>query len=138
MERIMNDVRRKLAEELESIAQKGMNANSVHLIYEIMDAIKDSYEIEEMSMGGNSHSYGGGWEARGMYGRGNSYADGVEPGRDMGGSYYRRDAMGRYSREGGSSYHGDSMEECLDRLMGDAKTKEQRDLLERFKREMMR
>lgn len=125
--RVLKDVRRKLMDEVENMSKRDLNANTIHIIYEVMDAIKDTYEIEGMEGGEYSH---------GRMSYGYSEEGGVERGR---GVSYRRDSMGRYSRDGGmggSSYGGSSMDEYIEMMMEEAKTREQREAIERFRREL--
>lgn len=125
--RVYKDIRKKLMEEIENMSKRDLNANTIHIIYEVMDSIKDTYEIEEMEGGEYSH---------GRMSYGYSEEGGVERGR---GTSYRRDSMGRYSRDGGmggSSYRGSSMEEYIEMMMEEATTREQREAIERFRREI--
>lgn len=75
------------------------------------------------------YSGAGEWEANGMYGR--DYDRG---------SSYRRDSMGRYtsrgySRDGG--YSGGTMQDHLDAMLRDARTEEERRMIEDMRRKMM-
>ena len=94
--------------ELESVASNGKfkSREDIVSVGELIDMIKDIYEIEEMD-GGMEDGYsndGGSYRYDRMYSReggrsGGSYARGR--GRNA-----RRDSMGRYSRDGGYSNDG--------------------------------
>lgn len=120
-----------LRRELDKLKHKGtMSAGDFDLMYKLVDIIKDSYEIEEYA--GDEYSHAGG--VRGGMNR--VYNDGGD-----GSSYrrQRRDARGRYSREGGYSYD-DGMAEVWEilEMMETGLPEEQREAIRRFRREMQR
>lgn len=119
------ELKEKLCRELKKYNNEEVTTNSLEVVDKLSHAIKnldkiiEKYEEEENgSYGYNSYdgSYRGGRNGRGSYNSGNSYARGR--GRNA-----RRDAMGRYSNEGGYSRHGD-MVETLREMMMDAPTDE--------------
>ena len=92
------ELKELLCRELDEITEKGeLSAGSLETIHKLTDSIKNIDKIMMLEEDGG-YSQGGDWEARGMYGH-HSY-------NDDGNSYRgrKRDAMGRYSREGGE--HG--------------------------------
>ena len=122
----MHELKEKLCDELEEIANKGeLGAGDLEIIHKLTDTIKNLDKIEMLEDGG--YSQAGDWEAdmRGTYGRGSSYR-----GR-------KRDSMGRYSRDGrmmrggyrdGRMYsRAEAKEDIMDQIedmMGDADEKE--------------
>lgn len=124
------ELKENLCDELESYADKGINASNLQVIDTLAHATKNVCKIiesaEEMEYSERGGSYGGG-----SYGEGGSYARGGRGGnrggqsRDggsYGGSYggmsngggsyaQRRDSRGRYSREGGYSRNDEMIEE---------------------------
>ena len=84
----MHDLKEKLCDELEEIANKGeLGAGHLEIIHKLTDTIKNLDKIEMLEDGG--YSQAGDWEIEGRaYNRGNSYAR------------RKRDSMGRYSRDG--------------------------------------
>lgn len=84
----MHDLKEKLCDELEEIANKGeLGAGDLEIIHKLTDTIKNLDKIEMLEDGG--YSQAGDWEIEGRaYNRGNSYAR------------RKRDSMGRYSRDG--------------------------------------
>ncbi len=137
----LKDILADSVKELDSYKEGRLKMNeleAIKMITSSVDHISAACEREE-----DGYSQAGDWEARGrfgdMYSRegGNSYA-----GR-------RRDAMGRYSREGdgmrgGNSYRGGrggysrdgGMMEHVDMMMDEAETDEQRDMIRRFKKQL--
>lgn len=103
-----------LCDELEEYGKKGeMSAGTLEIVDKLAHAIKNLDKIIENYDDDYSNAYEG-TGMRGSY-RGRSYRDGR-----MNRSYARkRDAMGRYSREG-YSRHGDEMIEELRDLMEEA------------------
>jgi hypothetical protein len=104
----MHRIKEKLMDELHEVEEKllkasgeKLSAGDLEYIHKLTDTIKNIDKIEMLEEDGGHSQNGGNWMARGMYG-GNSYDDG-------GNSYARRkrDSMGRYSRNGGSSYEMD-------------------------------
>lgn len=85
----MHELKEKLCDELEEIANKGeLGAGDLEIIHKLTDTIKNIDKIEMMKEGGG-YSQAGDWEIEGRaYNRGNSYAR------------RKRDSMGRYSRDG--------------------------------------
>lgn len=79
---------------------------------------------------------GGDWRVEGTVGRtdGNSYANGS--------SYARRGehwVRGHYSRRrGGSGYSGMTMQDHIDAMMADATTPQEREMVDKFRREIQR
>ena len=111
----MHDLKDLLCAELEDYAEKGkkankMSAGDLEAIHKLTDTVKNILKIdmleEESGYSEDGHymgegriygtSYESGYSERG----GSSYARGR--GRNA-----RRDSMGRYSRDGGMSYHDD-------------------------------
>lgn len=140
----LDDLRDKFCMELEEIARKPeMSAGDLETVHKLTDTIKNIDKICIMDEGGE-YSQAGDWEARGRFG--DRYArDGGEGGNSYGGR--RRDAMGRYSRNGdmdsvsyrsgrrGYSRGGDMMEH-VDMMEGMAETPEQREMVRRFKKQL--
>lgn len=91
------DLRDKLCEELEEVAQKQeLSMGDLDTVHKLTDTIKNIDKICMMDEGGG-YSQAGDWEARGRFGR-NSYDDG---------DAYAMDGMrGGYSREGGYRQSG--------------------------------
>lgn len=84
----MHELKEKLCDELEEIANKGeLGAGDLEIVHKLTDTIKNLEKIEMLEDGG--YSQAGDWEIEGRaYNRGNSYAR------------RKRDSMGRYSRDG--------------------------------------
>lgn len=97
----------KLADrELESVVENGKfrSREEIHSVYELMDIVKDAYEIwcmEEEMVGGEDgmSSAGGSYYRDGRSNRGSYYEDGSYERRGRGRNA-RRDSRGRYAREG--------------------------------------
>ena len=122
----MNELKEKLCDELEEIANKEeLGAGDLEIVHKLTDTIKNLDKIEMLEDGG--YSQDGDWEmeGRGSYNRGSSYR-----GR-------KRDSMGRYSRDGrmmrggyrdGRMYsRAEAKEDIMDQIedmMGDADEKE--------------
>ena len=119
----MHELKEKLCDELEEIANKGeLGSGDLEIIHKLTDTIKNLDKIEMLEDGG--YSQAGDWEIEGRaYNRGNSYAR------------RKRDSMGRYSRDGRAMrYRDDRMysraeakEDIMDQIedmMGDANEKE--------------
>ena len=86
----MHELKEKLCDELEEIANKGeLGAGDLEIIHKLTDTIKNLDKIG-MLEDGDGYSQAGDWEmeGRGSYNHGSSYR-----GR-------KRDSMGRYSRDG--------------------------------------
>ena len=120
----MHELKEKLCDELEEIANKGeLGAGDLEIIHKLTDTIKNLDKIEMLEDG---YSQAGDWEIEGRaYNRGNSYAR------------RKRDSMGRYSRDGrmvrggyrdGRMYsRAEAKEDIMDQIedmMGDADEKE--------------
>ena len=107
----MMDLKDLLCAELEEYAEKGkksgkMSAADLDGIHKLTDTVKNILKINMLEEEGG-YSEDGHYMGEGRI-YGTSYDDGMH--RDSGYSYARgrrrakRDSMGRYSREGGSSY----------------------------------
>ena len=130
----MHELKEKLCDELEEIANKGeLGAGDLEIIHKLTDTIKNLDKIE-MLEDGDGYSQAGNWEAdmRGTYGRGSSYR-----GR-------KRDSMGRYSREGrmipGRMYsRADAKEDMMDQmedLMSQAGSEREREAIRRCMKQL--
>lgn len=130
------DLRETLSEELEEIARKPeMSAGDLETVHKLTDTIKNIDKICLMDENGG-YSQAGDWEAMGRghfgdYDGGNSYR-----GR-------KRDSMGRYSRDGysrrGRGYSrdgGEDLMEHVDKMMEEAETPQERELIKRFKKQL--
>lgn len=136
----LDELREKFCEELDEIARKPeMSAGDLETVHKLTDTIKNIDKICIMDETGG-YSQAGDWEARGNFG----YA---REGYNEGGNSYRRDSMGRYSRDDGMSYRdGNSMRgrrysrggmmEHVDAMMEEADTEEQREAIKRFKKQL--
>lgn len=123
----MHELKEKLCDELEEIANKGeLGAGDLEIVHKLTDTIKNLDKIEMLEDGG--YSQAGDWEAdmRGTYGRGSSYR-----GR-------KRDSMGRYSREGRGGRGGysrndakEAMMEQMEMLMDQAGSEREREAIRR-------
>lgn len=122
----MHDLKDKLCDELEEIANKGeLGAGDLEIVHKLTDTIKNLDKIEMLEDGG--YSQAGDWEIEGRaYNRGSSYAR------------RKRDSMGRYSRDGrmmrgGYSRH-DAKEAIMDQmedLMAQAGSEKEREAIRR-------
>ena len=83
----MHELKEKLCDELDEIANKGeLGAGDLEIVHKLTDTIKNLDKIEMLEDG---YSQAGDWEIEGRaYNRGSSYAR------------RKRDSMGRYSRDG--------------------------------------
>lgn len=128
----MHELKEKLCEELEEIANKGeLGAGDLEIVHKLTDTIKNLDKIEMLEDGG--YSQAGDWEIEGRaYNRGNSYAR------------RKRDSMGRYSRDGrmmrgdyrdGRMYSRadakDDMMEQMEDLMSKAGSEREREAIRR-------
>lgn len=126
----MHELKEKLCDELEEIANKGeLGSGDLEIIHKLTDTIKNLDKIEMLEDGG--YSQAGDWEIEGRaYNRGNSYAR------------RKRDSLGRYSRDGRAMRYRDgrmySMAEAKDRIMdemeeamGAATTDREREIIKR-------
>ena len=138
----LEELREKLCDELEEVAHgSDMKPGDLELAHKLTDTIKNIDKICIMDETGG-YSQAGDWEARGRFG--DQYA---RDGYNEGGNSYRRDRMGRYSRDDGMSYRdGNSMRgrrysrggimEHVDAMMEEADTEEQREAIRRFKKQL--
>ncbi len=108
-------IKKMLCKELEEYAEMGKmkSASDLDMIWKLTDTVKNLDKIEMLE------DDGGYSEARGMRGRsymhGSSYDDEMMYSERRGrGRYAKRDSMGRYSSEDGSSYD-DYSEARMDR-----------------------
>ena len=121
----MHELKEKLCDELEEIANKGeLGAGDLEIVHKLTDTIKNLDKIDMLEGGG--YSQAGDWEIEGRaYNRGNSYAR------------RKRDSMGRYSRDGRMMRGGyrdgrmysraeakDDIMDQIEDMMGDADEKE--------------
>lgn len=124
MSRYANDqLREKCQREIDAISDKReLSTTDLDRACKLTDIIKNTYKIDMYEDGG--YSGNGEWTAHGNYDRGSSY---------------RRDSMGRYARDGymRNGYSGGTMEEHLDAMLRDARTEEERRMIEDMKRKMM-
>ena len=104
----MHELKEKLCDELEEIANKGeLGAGDLEIIHKLTDTIKN---LDKIGMLEDGYSQAGDWEIEGRaYNRGSSYAR------------RKRDSMGRYSRDGRSMRYRDdrmySRDEAKDDMM---------------------
>ena len=105
----LDDLKDKLCRELDEIAGKpDLSAGDLETVHKLTDTIKNIDKIMMLEED-DGYSRGGGWEARGTFGR---------PIYDDGHSYARRDShyvRGHYSRDGRDSKK--RMEEELEEMM---------------------
>ena len=97
-------LKKKACNELDEYASKNkLSAQEWELIHMLSDTVKNFDKIEMLEEeGGYSEARGG--RSREPYMGGASYDDGMYSERRGRGRNARRDSMGRYSSEGGSSY----------------------------------
>lgn len=120
----MHELKEKLCDELEEIANKGeLGAGDLEIIHKLTDTIKN---LDKIGMLEDGYSQAGDWGIEGRaYNRGSSYAR------------RKRDSMGRYSRDGrmirggyrdGRMYsRAEAKEDIMDQIedmIGDADEKE--------------
>ena len=105
--RELYDIKENLLKEMKSYAKKDISASSLTMIDTLAHAIKNIDKVIE-----KCEEEDGGYSNDGMRG---SYGDGYSRrySRD-GGSYRRRDSMGRYSRAGYSGHDEDVTMELQD------------------------
>lgn len=126
----MHELKEKLCDELEEIANKGeLGAGDLEIVHKLTDTIKNLDKIEMLEDGG--YSQAGDWEIEGRaYNRGNSYAR------------RKRDSMGRYSRDGSIMRYRDgrmySRADAKEHMMGEleeamdaATTDREKDIIKR-------
>lgn len=100
----LHELKEKLCKELDEIARKPeMGAGDLEIIHKLTDTIKNVDKIGLLEEGDYSQAYNG--RGNGGYDRGNSY----RRGRDSMGRFTRR-----YSRDDGSSYLVDQLEDLMD------------------------
>lgn len=126
----MEQLKDKFCRELDSMAEKReLSSTDLDRAYKLTDVIKNIYKIDMFEEGG--YSGDGEWMANGTYSR--DY--------DRGSSYRRtRDGMGRYASRAypmDSGYSGGTMMEHLDAMMREARTEDERRMIEDMKRKMM-
>ena len=109
----MHELKEKLCDELEEIANKGeLGAGDLEIIHKLTDTIKN---LDKIGMLEDGYSQAGNWEIEGRaYNRGSSYAR------------RKRDSMGRYSRDGRAMRYRDgrmySRDEAKDDMMEQMET----------------
>ena len=128
----MHELKEKLCDELEEIANKGeLGAGDLEIVHKLTDTIKNLDKIEMLEDG--DYSQAGDWEIEGRaYNRGSSYAR------------RKRDSMGRYSRDGRTMRGGyrdgrmysraDAKEDMMDQmeaLMEQAGSEKEREAIRR-------
>ena len=120
----MHELKEKLCDELEEIANKGeLGSGDLEIIHKLTDTIKNLDKIEMLEDGG--YSQAGDWEmeGRGSYARGSSYRN------------QRRDSRGRYSRDRGRMYSRadgkEHMMEQMEMLMEQAGSEREREAIRR-------
>lgn len=135
MSKVYDEAKKMLEREIEDITRKGsITMDDVVLMEKLLDNLKDISIICAME----EESY----SERMMYDADASYARGR-------GTYARRDSMGRYASRGsydgygyenngsydyrGSYENGYSGHEDLDRMMSEAKTEKERELIRQLK-----
>jgi hypothetical protein len=136
MSKVYDEAKKVLEREIEDITRKGsITMDDVVLMEKLLDNLKDISIICAMEEEGYSE--------RMMYDADASYARGR-------GAYARRDSMGRYASRGsyddgygyenngsynyrGSYENGYSGHEDLDRMMSEAKTEKERELIRQLK-----
>lgn len=110
------DLKEKLCRELDEIAGKpDLSAGDLETVHKLTDTIKNIDKIMMLEED-DGYSRGGGWEARGTFGRpiyddGHSYARrGTHYVR---GHYSRDDGRGGYSRDDGKKRMEEELEEMM-------------------------
>ena len=125
----MHELKEKLCDELEEIANKGeLGAGDLEIIHKLTDTIKN---LDKIGMLEDGYSQAGDWEIEGRsYNRGSSYAR------------RKRDSMGRYSRDGRAMRYRDDrmysrdeakddMMEQMEALMAQAGSEKEREAIRR-------
>ena len=147
--RTLEKLRDMLCDELDEYAEKkDMSTADLEKVHVITDTVKNIDKICIMEEDGE-YSHAGDWEAMGRmngrygdsYDRGDSYANRGE--HWVRGHYSRardgRDysmARGRGGRRGYSRAEGEDLMEHMDRMMEEAETPREREIIKRFKREL--
>lgn len=130
--RSMEELKEMLCKELDEIVGKGeLTAGALETVHKLTDTIKNIDKIDMLEEGGYSrtgydrdgydrdgYDRDGMWDARGTYGRGNSYA-------------HRNPRTGRYSRDSGE------LMDKLERMMQNASTAD-KETIRRVMEEMKR
>lgn len=130
----MEQLKEKLCRELDTIAEaRELSSTDLDRAYKMSSTIKNLCKIDMLMEGEGGYSGDGDWTARGSYSR--DYDRG---------SSYQRDSMGRYSGRVYSTvyprdgyYSGGTMAEHLDAMLRDARTDEERRMIEDMRRKMM-
>lgn len=125
----MHELKEKLCDELEEIANKGdLGAGDLEIIHKLTDTIKN---LDEIGMLEDGYSQAGDWEIEGRaYNRGSSY------------TRRKRDSMGRYSRDSRAMRYRDDrmysrdeakddMMEQMEALMAQAGSEKEREAIRR-------
>lgn len=125
----MHELKEKLCDELEEIANKGeLGAGDLEIIHKLTDTIKN---LDKIGMLEDGYSQAGDWEIEGRaYNRGSSYAR------------RKRDSMGRYSRDSRAMRYRDDrmysrdeakddMMEQMEALMAQAGSEKEREAIRR-------
>lgn len=146
LEKLRDELCEELEDVTESISKGEFSVKDLEIANSLTDTIKNIDKIFMMSEGDYSGADGE-WDARmhGVYGGsmpynagrgGTPHRDGrVRRGGVGGGSSYRgqkRDSRGRYSRDDGI----DEIMEHIDEMMETAETPEQREAIERFRKQI--
>lgn len=140
----MEMLKGKICKEIDKQAEKGgeLTKESLEVIYKLSDVYKNLLKIEMLEEsaenGYSGYSEDGGWMARGVYGRGNSYDGGMmnnsrgsynddmsyaRRGGNSRGTHYVR---GHYSRESGAA---EDMIENLEEMMQNASSEKEREAI---------
>ena len=130
----MHELKEKLCDELEEIANKGeLGAGDLEIIHKLTDTIKN---LDKIGMLEDGYSQAGDLEIEGRaYNRGSSYAR------------RKRDSMGRYSRDGRAMRYRDDrmysrdeakddMMEQMEALMEQAGSEKERSAIRRLMSQM--
>ena len=127
MKRVYEDAKKMLEREIEEITRKGnIGMDDITLLDKLLDNLKDISIICSMEEGEYSEdeSYARRRDSMGRYASRGSYEDGS----------YRGSYRGSYGDSYRGSYeNGYSGEEDYDRLMSEAKTEKERELIRQLK-----
>ena len=114
----MHKIKKMLCKELEEYGdKKSLSSADVEMIHKLTDTVKNLDKISLLEQGDDGYSESRGGRGRGgrSYMGGSSYDDDMMYSERRGrGRYAKRDSMGRYSSDMGSSYD-DYSEERMDR-----------------------
>ena len=119
--RIYDDVKDLVEDEIDKIIKQGdLNDTTLMHLDKLVDIAKDICEIEEKDMDGgySQRSY-----PHYYMDRGNSYK------RDSMGRYSRDSRMNTYDGSNGYSRHGDDIADRLGRMMSEASTEREREAI---------